>query len=315
MNTKIANVKAISHKHYKTLLVGFFASGLAIGTFACGRTDSNAGDVSAIPDVTESAETATEAVTIETAERIVALTSLSADLVATLDADKLIGIPGSPIIENDPRFAGIEVVSAERGEPDLEKIVELSPDLVIGASGIQDKALQRLSELNVQTSTVDIDGWDDLRSFTQTLADTMAADPQPLMDRYDNCLANVPEKETSSLVLVSRQPLLSPNKSSWAGDFLNKMNIQNLAADLQGKSPFEGYITLSAEKVVEADPDSLIVVDTRENLLEQLKGEPFWSQLKATQSDKVFTTEYFGLVNPGSVASIEAACMLLKQIK
>ncbi|MEL6554560.1 MAG: ABC transporter substrate-binding protein [Cyanobacteria bacterium J06621_11] len=290
----------------KICLFSLLLSGLALGTLACSPPSSDAtqsSDVSALPSEAD------------TAQRIVTLTSLSADLVVTLDATKLVGIPGSPLIISDSRFAEIETVSAGRGEPDLEKIIALSPDLVIGAEGIQDKALERLSELDIQTSTVSIDSWKDLSAFTTTLAETMAADPQPLLDRYDACLADIPEKQTSSLVLVSRQPLLSPNQNSWAGDFLAKMNIQNLAADLQGESPFEGYVTLSAEKVIEADPDSLIVVDTQENLLEELKGQPFWSQLQATQSEKVFTTDYFGLVNPGSVASIEAACALLKQME
>ncbi|MEM9091484.1 MAG: ABC transporter substrate-binding protein, partial [Cyanobacteria bacterium P01_F01_bin.53] len=275
------------------------ASGLAISTAACSTNVDNPGPEGAQSNSAQSTTEKTDGsannssavlseasgtlkTTNQTAQRIVALTSLSADLVATLDADKLVGIPGSPLISTDPRFADIESVSEGRSEPNLEKIVALSPDLVIGAKGIQDIALQKLNDLNIQTLTVDINSWENLKDFTAMLAATVEADPQPLLERYEACLANIPQKETTSLVLVSRQPLLAPNKNSWAGDFLSKMNIQNLAADLQGESPFDGYITLSAEKVIEANPDSLIVVNTREDLLSQLKAEPFWSQLKAT---------------------------------
>ncbi|TVP62460.1 MAG: ABC transporter substrate-binding protein [Leptolyngbya sp. LCM1.Bin17] len=246
-----------------------------------------------------------------TADRIVALTSLSADLVHTLDGDALVGIPGNELLHQDDRFAGLPTVSEGRTEPDLEQIVALEPTLVIGAAGFHDRTLQRLKELGTPTLTTEVNSWADLRALTESLATTVAADPQPLLERYDACLAQAPATSPTTLVLVSRQPLLTPNRNSWAGDFLTQFKIDNVAANLQGDSPFEGYITLPEEKVLSADPEVLLVVDAGENLLDQLKGEPFWSQLKATQQDQVHSFDYFGLVNPGSIASIEQTCRQL----
>jgi iron complex transport system substrate-binding protein len=247
-------------------------------------------------------------------DKIVALTSLTADIVHTLDDDKLVGIPGSPILREGDRFAGLEIVSEGRAEPDLEKIVALEPDLVLGAAGFHDKSLARLEELGIATLAVNVDSWEALNTLTTDLAQQIGADPQPLLDRYQACLAQAPTAAPTALVLVSRQPLLSPNQDSWAGDFLAQFNIPNLTADLQGESPFDGYVTLSEEKVLTANPEALLVVDTGENLLEQLKGDAFWGDLKATQTDAVHTFDYFGLVNPGSIASIEATCTQLSQL-
>lgn len=259
----------------------------------------------------------TSKTTIETADRVVSLTSLGADLVANLNTEKLIGIPGSPLLNQDSRFSNIPTISEGRTEPDLEKIIDLQPDLVIGAKGFHDKALQRLDTLGIPVLTVEINNWENLRSFTTSLASILASDAQPLIARYDACLSQPvkapPAENPTALVLVSRQPILAPNKDSWAGDFLAQLNIRNLAADLQGQSEFEGYVTLSAEKVIEADPDSIMVVDTGEDLLAQLETEPFWNQLKATKAGNVSSFDYFGLVNPGSVTSIEQTCIQLKQ--
>jgi iron complex transport system substrate-binding protein len=245
------------------------------------------------------------------ASRIVTLTSLTADLVQTLDGEKLVGMPGSPLFEGDPRFADIEVVSQARTEPDLETIVALEPDLVIGALGFHDTALARLEELGVETLSVDVNSWDALETLTVDLAQRTNTDPEPLLTRYEACLAQAPESAPNTLVLVSRQPLLSPNQSSWAGDFLKQFNIPSVTADLQGDSPFEGYITLSEEKVLVADPEALLVVETGENLLDQLKDDAFWGELAATQREQVYVFDYFGLVNPGSLASIETVCARL----
>lgn len=283
--------------------------------FACAPTASVENETSATApaeDIEVSELPAEGEETIASAERVVALTSLSADLTATLDSEKLVGIPGGRLVAQDSRFADIPTVSEGRTEPDLEKIVELQPDLVIGAKGFHDKALERLSDLDIPVLTAEINSWDSLRGFTTTLATALEADAQPLLDRYDACLSDPPSDSPSALVLVSRQPILAPNKNSWAGDFLAQFNVQNLAADLQGESEFDGYVTLSAEKVIEADPDSIMVVETGEDLLSQLKSEPFWNQLKATKEENVISFDYFGLVNPGSLASIEATCEQLK---
>ena len=247
-------------------------------------------------------------------QKIVALTSISADVVQTLADDTLVGIPGSPLLANDPRFEGLTVVSRARTEPDLEKIVALEPDLVIGANGFHDKTLERLSDLGVSVMPVDIAGWESLKEMTQTLATQLGVDPSPLTERYDACLAKATDSGATAIVLASREPLLSPNKNSWAGDFLEKFNVQNLTADLQGQSEFQGYITLSPEKVLEMNPDQLLFIDAGggvEDEIAQLKTDPFWGQLTAVQSDQVYGFNYHGLINPGSIQSIENVCNAL----
>lgn len=304
---------SIMNKLQKLFLwIYLFAASSLLLSCTAGPTTVESDAASESPEEVPITQSTTTETAITPAERVVALTSLSADLTATLDADRLVGIPGSRLVAQDSRFADIPTVSEGRTEPDLEEIIELQPDLVVGAKGFHDKALERLSELDIPVLTAEIDSWESLRSFTTELATRLEADASPLIDRYEACLASPPTEETSALVLVSRQPILAPNKNSWAGDFLAQLNVQNLAADLQGESEFDGYVTLSAEKVLEADPDSIFIVDTGEDLLGQLKGEPFWSQLKATQTGNVFSFDYFGLVNPGSLASIEETCAQLK---
>lgn len=246
-------------------------------------------------------------------QRIVALSSISADLVQTLSNGKLVGISGSPLLASDPRFEGLEVVSQGRTEPDLEKIVALEPDLVIGADGFHNKALQRLSDLGIETFPVDIDSWESLKTVTEQLADRLGSDSTPLMERYDACLAQATDQATTAVILVSREPMLSPNQNSWASDFITQFNLQNLTADLQGQSEFEGYVTLSPEKVLEMNPDRLLLIEIGEGAQPtELQTDPFWSGLKAVQTDQVETFDYFGLVNPGSLASIEKVCDQLK---
>ena len=306
---------------YRRLLINGFALLLSLVLVACGTaTTQQVNELSAISNSSSTATTQIEESqasnpSIETAERVVALTSLSADIIYQLDKTKLAGISGSRLLREDDRFREITKVSEGRTLPSLEKIVALKPDLVIGAQGFSDRTLGKLKELGIATLATKIDSWDALSEITKTLAQAIGAEPKSLLERYQTFLTDIPNQNPSTLVLVSRQPILAPNKNSWAGDLLTQFNAKNLAADLQGKSPVGGYVTLSAEKILQENPEVLLIVDSaKEGLAEQFKSEPFWNQLKATQNGQVYVFDYYGLVNPGSIDKIEETCTKLKQV-
>jgi iron complex transport system substrate-binding protein len=249
------------------------------------------------------------------AKRVVSLSSLAADIIYELDKTKLVGITGSKLFKDDPRLANIPRVSEGQSPPNLEKIVALKPDLVIGAEGFSNQPIQKLKQLGIATILTQVKSWESLENLTKELAELINADPQPLLNRYKNFLADKQTQSHSTLVLVSRQPILAPNKNSWAGDLLAKFQAKNLVAELQGKSPIGGYITLSAEKVLEANPEVLIVVNNADpQLLESLKKEAFWQQLQATKNNRVYSFDYYGLVNPGSINAIQKTCEQLTQV-
>lgn len=253
------------------------------------------------------------------ATRVVALTSLTADIIARLDQTKLVGITGSQLFKNDSRFQDIPRVSEGQSLPNLEKIVALKPDLVIGAEGFSNQPIQKLQQLGINTYLTQVNKWESLEELTKKLAEFIDADPRPLLNRYQTFLSNKPPQSPSTLVLVSRQPILAPNKNSWAGDLLAKFQAKNLVAELQGNSPIGGYVTLSAEKVLAANPEVIIVVQppqgsSEKELLKSFNQEPFWQQLQATKNNRVYAFDYYGLVNAGSIDTIEKTCQKLSQI-
>lgn len=292
---------------YRNLLLIFIIS---FSVVACGLSTEESDPNSELETTTE-----TEINSETEAKRVITLTSLTADIIYRLDDTKLVGIPGTRLLREDDRFTDLPTMNEGRTPPDLEKIVALEPDLVIGAEGFSDQTLSKLDELGIKTIATNIDSWKTLQEVTKTLAAAIGADPQPLLNEYNSYLPdqNQVEEITSTLILVSRQPILSPNKNSWAGDLLSKFPVENIAAELQGSSPVGGYVTLSPEKILESNPETIIIVDpSREGILEQLKTEPFWQNLKATETNQVYVFDYYGLVNPGSLDKIKTTSKQLQ---
>ncbi|MBD2610817.1 MAG: ABC transporter substrate-binding protein [Nostoc sp. ZfuVER08] len=301
------------HRWFLCALAFFFS----IALVAC-NTVSTQQLPAKVANTTETTNTNLQQLPKKTTTRVVALSSLSADIIAQLDQTKIVGITGSKLFKDDSRFKDIPRVSEGQNAPNLEKIVALKPDLVIGAEGFSTIPIQKIQQLGIPTLLTQVNNWESLEKLTKTLAELIDADPQPLLNRYQSFLPNKPNESLTTLVLVSRQPILAPNKNSWAGDLLTKFQVKNLAAELQGKSPVGGYITLSAEKIIEANPDAIILVNppqgnSQTELLDDLKKESFWKQLQATQNNRVYVFDYYGLVNPGSINAIEKACQKLQQ--
>jgi iron complex transport system substrate-binding protein len=280
-------------------------------TVSCTTTISSQPSVS--PTASSPQVTAPE-IKPATISKVVALTSLSADIIYRLDKTKLVGIPGSRLLRENAEMSKLPQVSEGQTPPNLEKIIALKPDLVIGATGFHDQVLAKLKELGLKTMTSSITSWQSLEELTTAIATEIQADPTALIQSYQALISTKATKPESTLVLVSAQPILAPNKNSWAGDLLTKFQIENAAAEMQGQSPQKGYITLSAEKVLEANPKVLILVDFGDGAINKLKEAPFWNKLEAVTSDRVYTLGYYGLVNPGSIDAIAKACNQLQAI-
>ncbi|WP_315791982.1 ABC transporter substrate-binding protein [Fischerella sp. JS2] len=282
---------------------------LIVNLVACGTNINQ--------QIQKSLPTPAQLVPKDTANRVVSLSAITTDIISQLDQSKLVGMTGSSLFKNNSRLQNIPRVNEVRTPLNLEKVIALKPDLIIAPTGFYVQEMGKLQQLGIATYTYHLNSWEALQQLTQTLAQLIAADPQPLLNRYQSFLANKSNYQYSTLVLTSIKPVLSPNKNSWAGDLLTKFKAKNVTADLQGKSQFRGYVTLSPEKILQENPEVLILVNTpqpqsRTELLESWQKEPFWQQLQAIKNNRVYIFDYHGLVNPGSIDAIEATCKQLR---
>ena len=211
-------------------------------------------------------------------------------------------------------------ISQGRTPPNLEKIVSLKPDLVIGTKGFHDKILSKLKDINIQTVSYELSDWNSLGNTINLISTKLDINDFGKSNEIFNTnlkecvVTNKQNKKPSVVVLASTKPILSPNSKSWAGNLLQRFGINSLTKDLDSKSEFRGYVNLSPEWLVKEDPDNLIIIQTRPGqYVDFEKSKPF-SSLKAVKSDQVYRFNYYGLINAGSLESINSACLKLRKI-
>ena len=250
----------------------------------------------------------------EKARRVVALSSLSADLVVSINPDALIGVPGTSLTNQDSRYSGLKRVSNGRSQPSVELILALKPDLVIGAEGFHSRVLSSLKKLGVPTLAVKVNRWDKLEQASRTLENKII-DSESIQSKLSKlCPSQKSSKSTgtSVLILAGVSPKLSPGQQSWSGSLLDRLGLVNATKGLPGSSEFSGYITMSNERLLAIKPEKVLVVNPSGDATKTVESlSPFFPGLKKTDF-KVM--DYYGLINPGSLSSIKKACSNLSDL-
>ena len=246
--------------------------------------------------------------------RVVALTSLTADLINTISKDSLVGIPGSSILKKNKDFDSIPIVSSGRMPPDLEKILSLKPDLVIGAKGFHDRPLSKLNNLGISTLSTSISNLDDLDNLYKNLASKLKTKTKSLEEILGSCYSKNKNKNKNLVVLVSSKPILSPNKDSWAGNLISSFKFNNLASEITNKTEFKGYVNLNPEWLIKSQPENILVIKTPGSDMSQYKSINIWNKLEAVKNNKIYTFDYYGLINAGGIKAINKACQKLSSI-
>ena len=249
-----------------------------------------------------------------TKKRIISLNSLGADIVSKLDNDSLVGIPGSSLLKKDDKFAGKIIVSEGRMPPSLEKIIKLKPSLVIGSEGFHDKILDKLGDLNIETLKTNTKSINQLEKLIKDLAFYLNKNSSSVNDNIKSCYFNTSKDRGSAVILASTKPLLSPNSNSWAGKLLDRFNFDNISKDLESKTEFKGYVNLSPEIILKKKPSKIIVISFPGMNQNSLLANPILKKIIDSNKNEIVTFNYYGLINPGSLKTINSACMKLSNI-
>ena len=251
---------------------------------------------------------------VNRAKRIISLNSLSADIVSKLDNDSLIGIPDSSLLKKDDKFADKIIVSQGRMPPSLEKIIKLKPSLVIGSEGFHDKILDKLGDLNIETLKTNTKSINQLEMLIKDLAFYLNKNPSSVNDNIKSCYLNKSKDRGSAVILASTKPLLSPNSNSWAGKLLERFNFDNISKDLASKTEFAGYVNLSPEIILKKKPSKIIVISFPGMNQNSLLANPMFQKIIDSNKNAIITFNYYGLINPGSLKTINSACKKLSNI-
>lgn len=254
-------------------------------------------------------------VTLERQPRLlVSLAPSVTDMLVQIGmGDHVVGVTrwcDNPEMEGVARIGGLDA-------PDLERILELRPDLVIGTEMTPGGIYERLDAINVPALAFKHGSLDDVIDDMRTLALLLGVPRQgleaveALKQRRQAILDSVPDGPSpSAAVLYDFDTFGSAGRGNWVNDLLELLHIRNIAARAQSSWP-----TLSREALLAADPDFIILpqpTDPAEaqrlrSQIASMKDDPVWRTLSAVRNDRivVLSPNLLSIPGPRSMQALE----------
>lgn len=206
----------------------------------------------------------------------------------------------------------------------LEKIVSLSPDLVIASATQHQKLISRLEQMNIPVIALKSKTYDDVKRNIVVLgqvyrkAELSAAAVSAMDQRMQDITSRLPsEHKRAAIIHATPSSVTVQLPSSIAGSIADMLGLENVAAGDAVDGAVE-KIPYSMEALVEKDPDiifftSMGPAEKIESRIQQdVKNNPAWAALGAVQRGNVYVLpERYFLLSPG-LKYPEAAAYMAK---
>lgn len=230
-------------------------------------------------------------------ERIISLSPSNTEIIFALSlAEKLVGVT---TYCNYPEEAKEKEKVGTLNEINLEKVVELEPDLVLASSLTPPDVVERLGSLGITVFVLDPHNINEVMEDIEKvgiiagveargkeLRKAMEEDIREVREKVSNLSS---DERPTVFHLIWHEPLWTAGEDTFINEFITIAGGQNVVADLPG------YVTLNLEEFIRRNPDIITVVENHgsaENLPYQfLLSDSRLQVVKAIQDHKVFPVD------------------------
>jgi iron complex transport system substrate-binding protein len=184
------------------------------------------------------------------------------------------------------------------GDVNIERIVQLKPDLVLLEKA--SPVIARLNELGIKTFSFDIKSMSDEQRALEKLDSILGTSESArvwnqIEQEIKRASKQLPSKEKSIHVYFEVNPApYAAGGSSFIGEILSQLNLINIIPESLGPFP-----KINPEFVVQAKPDVILLT---ESTVADIQKRPGWNSIPAVMRDRIcaFSTDQNDvLVRPG----------------
>ncbi|MHC1601258.1 MAG: ABC transporter substrate-binding protein [Candidatus Nezhaarchaeales archaeon] len=243
--------------------------------------------------------------------RIVSMAPSTTEILFALDlGDRVVGVTSYcdyPPVVNEMKENGSLTVIGGYWNPDIETIISLQPDLVIGYSSVPSHVdvAERLEAMNISVILLNpqnlTEVFDNIILIGRATGKLREA--QEFVDQLEARVNSVIEK-VSSLPKVKVyyelwfNPLMSVGPGTFIDSLITMAGGENIFHDAATQYPI-----VNSEDVIARNPDIIILPDsymTDYNVsIDQVTSRPGWSAINAVKNNRIYFIDEDLLVRPG----------------
>ncbi len=251
-------------------------------------------------------------------ERIVSLSPSNTEMVYALGLqDKLVGVTS---YDDYPPDAKNKPVVSDYSTTDLEKIVNVKPDLVLADSIQKNDTIPALEKLGITVFTMtpnDMDGiFNDLKVLGQITgktkeAETLVSNLKSRIQAVTDKTAKLADSQKPRVLYVTwYDPIWTAGSDTMIQYLIDQAGGTNIASDLNG------YATMTLESVIQRNPQVIIVMNsmgTQDASLDFIKSNDQFKSTDAVKNGQVYEVDadIFGRTSPRIVDGLETLAKLI----
>jgi len=221
-------------------------------------------------------------------ERIVALAPSIVEVLYRLElGDKIVGVTD---YSDYPAEAKTKPIVGSFNGVNIEKIVELKPDLVLAGAGMSKQDYQKLVDLKINVLVAEAKTLEQIpETFTIIGKATGEIDKSKILvdelqgkiDKVREKVKNAKKVKTYYVISFGKEGNWTAGKGTFLSELINIAGGENIADDV------DGWKEYSIEKIVEKNPDVLLISALVANNKDILDNEKGYKETAAVKNDSV----------------------------
>jgi len=294
-------------------LIAFFCGMLLLAVIAgCGKPDRDEPPRAAGSFMTLKDDAGRTVSLAKKPERIVVLSTSFLELLYAVDGHA-VGRPSSRTADIPEKAKPVPEIGFVYNV-NIEKVLSLQPDLVIGFQGINDKLVPLLESSNIPVLLLKMKSFEEvtekIKLFSELSGtqDKGSALVRSMNDKVAATVAKLPPTPKKIAILhATAKSVTLELETSIAGDIAKRLKLHNVAA---GNKPLDSDMDstpYSLEKLVEQDPELIFVVtmgqvsDIEKRMRADVETSPAWATLRAVKDGNiVFLPQELFQLQPGT---------------
>ncbi len=255
--------------------------------------------------------------------RIVSGTVAATQVLDYLEAD-LVGVPTTSTTLPE-RYQGLEEVGMSMN-PDLEKVVSLSPDVFIVDKNFKESIEQNADALGLNVFYFDTTTYENFIVSIEELGKTIYKEDKAselvaeLKGAEQAVIDKAVGKESPKVAVLfgASENFMLATDSSYVGSLVEIVGGENITNQL-GADVSSGYIQFSLEQIVEQNPDYILrfahgnIEETKKSFDDFFAKNPAWSTLDAVKEGRVIDLDS-SLFNVSANIRVKEAITTLGEI-
>jgi iron complex transport system substrate-binding protein len=250
-------------------------------------------------------------------QKIISLSPSNTEIAFALGlADQLVGV--TEYCNYPPEVLEKEIIGGF-ATPNIERIVELEPDLIL-ASTIHEETVTQFDALGIPVLVIESANLEELFTSITLVAEltgvsgrgeSLISSMQQRIGAIEEIVAQIEDDEKIRVYYeVYSDPLMSAGNSVFINEIIKLAGGINIFEDID-----ENYPQISAEVVAERQPQVILYPDyhgTADLVLESMTLRPGWESVTAVIEGRVFAISDDAFARPGPrvVIAVEEAARL-----